>query len=201
LVIRTLLADARQVYHGSFRASSTPASGSTASTTGSESLGAVASGRGPYVFFTPSFELAARNNLAVTLSRPRQNDWAYVNVDLVHEPTGEIRTYGSELSYYSGVDGGERWSEGDSSDRHVFAAGRGGTHLLRLEVQTSGVAMLPLTVTVAENVFVGGQLGWVLVLLVIPGALLGAIHYAFERERWAESDFAPGHYSSGSDDD
>jgi hypothetical protein len=153
------------------------------------------------VFFTPSFELGARNNVAVNLSMPLQNDWAYVNVDLVHEPTGEIRTYGAELSYYSGVDGGERWSEGDSSDRHVFGAGQRGTHLLRLEVQTSGAPMLPLTVTVAENVFVAGQLGWVLALLVIPGALLAAIHYAFERERWSESDFAPGHYASGSGDD
>jgi hypothetical protein len=72
--------------------------------------------------------------------------------------------------------------------------------VLRLEVQTQGPSTLPLGVTVAEDVFAAGQLGWVLLLLGVPGALLFLAQYVFERSRWAESDFAPKHYTSGSDD-
>ena len=32
--------------------------------------------------------------------------------DLVHETSGELRTFEREISYYHGVEGGEAWSEG-----------------------------------------------------------------------------------------
>jgi hypothetical protein len=189
---RALLADARSLYRGSFRM------GSAVDTASSVN---VASDAAPNVFFTPSFELGARHNLSVRLDMPLDNDWAFVTVDLVHEATGEIRSYGAELSYYSGVDGGERWSEGNRADTHVFGAARSGSHVLRLEVQTSGPSMPPpLEVTVVENVFAVGQLGWVLLLLGVPGGLLAVAHYIFERSRWSESDFAPKHYTAGHDD-
>jgi hypothetical protein len=38
------------------------------------------------------------------------------------------------------------------------------------------------------------------VLLGIPTGILFFMHYAFERWRWSESDFAPSHLVSSSDD-
>jgi hypothetical protein len=188
---RALLADARPVYRGTFRLGAPAAPASNLNVTGDA---------GPYVFFTPSFELGARHNLSVHLDMPLDNDWAFVTVDLVHEATGEVRSYGAELSYYSGVDGGERWSEGNRTDTHVFGAAHSGSHVLRLEVQTSGPSTRSLQATLVENVFAVGQLGWVLLLLGVPGGLLAIAHYIFERSRWSESDFAPKHYTSGGDD-
>jgi Domain of unknown function (DUF4178) len=190
---RALSADSRQVYHGSFRVN--PAERDPSATAANAPAGA-----GSSVFFTPSFELGARHNVSIALGMPLDNSWCFVTVDLVHEATGEVRSYGAELSHYSGVDGGESWSEGSRSDTHLFGAGHSGSHVLRLEVQAPSASMPSLDVTVAEDVFAVGQLGWVLVLLAVPGGLLALAHYAFERWRWSESDFAPSLYSSGSDD-
>lgn len=203
---RAMLADSRQLYRGTFRLGSAAhdgeATGAIASSVGTRASASSpgASSGGPYVFFTPEFEVRPRSNVQVELNMPLDNDWAYATVDLVHEETGEMRSYGAELSYYHGLEGGESWSEGSRSNTHLFGAGRAGSHVLRLELQTQRPSTLPLGVTVAEDVFAAGQLGWVLLLLGVPGALLFFAQYVFERSRWSESDFAPKHYTSGSDD-
>ena len=206
VVSRAVLADSRQLYKGTFRLGSAArdddAAGADTNAANARATGSVpgASSGGPYVFFTPEFEVRPRCNVEVELNLPVDNDWAYATVDLVHEETGEMRTYGAELAYYHGVEGGESWSEGSRSSTHLFGAGRPGSHVLRLEVQTQRPSTLPLGVTVAEDVFAAGQLGWVLLLLGVPGALLMLAQYVFERARWSESDFAPTHYRSGSDE-
>jgi hypothetical protein len=182
VIIRAVSANARQVYVGSFRLRDGVASQSP---TDSQPQG------GSYVFFTPPFELSGDHNVEVSLSLPLSNDWALVAVDLVHEASGELRSYDAELEYYSGVDGGERWSEGSTEASHLFSSGHAGPHVLRIEVQTLAPPSLTLAVSVAENVFAVGQLGWLLMLLALPTALLALVHGTFERWRWAESDYSP----------
>jgi len=194
VLLRAFSSDGRPAYSGQFRLGAAGDNGTLAP--GQSSGG----GRSPDVFFTPPFELRGRRNVAVELSLPLENDWAYVTVDLVHEASGELRTYATELSYYSGVDGGESWSEGSRSDTHLFGAGHEGNHVLRLEVQTPHRSRQMLEVSVAENVFAFGQLGWVLLLLGVPTGILFFMNYAFERWRWSESDYAPRHMVSSSDD-
>jgi uncharacterized protein DUF4178 len=192
VVARLFLAHEHQVYAGSFRLDASARS-SEASTVGLAQSPS-------YVFFTPAFEVQPRNNVSVELDMPLANSWAYASVDLVHEETGELRSYDVELSYYSGVDGGESWSEGSPKDQHIFAAGRSGRHVLRIEVQAPGPSNQALRVAVLEDVFPLGQLGWVLALLGAPTALFLLMSYNFERARWSESDFAPRYYRSSSDD-
>ncbi|HTV22706.1 MAG TPA: DUF4178 domain-containing protein [Polyangiaceae bacterium] len=194
MLFLALTSDNRPVYSGQFRLGAASDDGTLAP---ARSSGVA---RSPYVFFTPPFELRGGSNVEVELELPLQNDWAFVTVDLVHEGSGALRTYGAELSYYSGVEGGESWSEGSRSSSHLFGAGPDGSHVLRLEVQTPQASTQTLTLKVAENVFAFGQLGWVLALLGIPTAALFFMHYAFERWRWSESDFAPRHLVSNSDD-
>ncbi len=190
-------ADARQVFAGRFRLGTDPARDEA-----TLSLGPgrdAPSGGPPYILFTPPFELEARQNTQVSLEMPLDNSWAYASVDLVDEATGELRTYGTELAYYSGVEGGEHWAEGSRSSEHLFGAGRAGSHVLRLEVQTPGPSRQVVSVSVAQDVFALGQLGWVLLLLGVPGGFLALSQWIFERSRWSESDFAPSHYG-GSDE-
>lgn len=201
VLILAVSARSRQVYVGEFRLEHAAAGdgGSLSFDTAPSGATSPASAS-PYVFFTPPFELEARRNTAVELSLPLVNDWAFVTVDLLHEATGEMRTYSTELSYYSGVEGGEHWSEGSTRSTHVFAAGQAGSHVLRLELQTPAPSARTLAVSVAQDVFMLGQLGWVLLLLAVPGGLLAAAHYAFEGWRWSESDFAPKAYGGDSDE-
>src|SRR5262249_55321373 len=123
VLLRALSSDGRPVYNGDFRLGS---AGDTTLAPG-QSTGAA---RAPDVFFTPPFELRGRRNVAVELELPLQNDWAFITVDLVHEASGELRTYGTELSYYSGVEGGESWSEGSRSSTHLFGSAGAGSHVL-----------------------------------------------------------------------
>jgi hypothetical protein len=190
----------RQVYVGGFRLNAAVADASEQAGSVPGAVRAPGTKGGPYVFFTPPFELRARQNTEVTLSLPLTNEWAYVTVDLVHEESGELRSYGAELSYYSGVEGGESWSEGSRENEHLFGAGPAGSHMLRLEVQTPAPPTAQLSIAVAQNVFAAGQLGWALLLLGLPGGLLALGHYMFERWRWSESDFAPGHLKASSDE-
>ncbi len=203
VLIRAVSAGSRPVYVGEFRLGRSGNGDAATLSFGETAQGATSpASHSPYVFFTPPFELEARRNTSVELSLPLVNDWAFATVDLVHEESGEMRTYSTELSYYSGVEGGESWSEGSSTSTHVLSAGRAGRHVLRLEIQTPAPSTRTrtLAVNVAQNVFVFGQLGWVLLLLAVPGGLLAAVHYAFEGRRWSESDFAPKAYGGGSDE-
>lgn len=186
--LRLVLADAHQVYIGRFPLRD------------GVSEGAPAQGIS-YVFFSPPFELAGRSNVRVDVSLPLHNNWAFVNVDLVNEATGELRTYGTELAYYSGLDNGESWTEGSTDDAHLFSAGSAGRHLLRLEVQSPAPPGEALAVTVVEDVFAPGQLGWALALLAVPTLLLALYQSAFERSRWSESDFASGSQGGDSDEE
>jgi len=194
ILLRAATSEARPVYTGAFPLGS---AGGDATLAPGQSSG---EGRAPDVFFTPAFELSGGRNVEVELELPVQNDWAYITVDLVHEGSGQLRSYGTEISYYSGVEGGESWSEGSRTSSHLFGAAQAGRHVLRLEVQTPAPSAQTLQVTVHENVFVFGQLSWVLVLLGIPTGILFFLQHAFERWRWSESDFAPRHLASGSDD-
>jgi hypothetical protein len=193
VLLRAAISDGRAVYTGDFQLGA----GNDGTLAPGQSSGA---GRAPDVFFTPAFDLSGGRNVEVGLHLPLQNEWAFITVDLVHESSGELRTYATELSYYSGVDGGESWSEGSRSSSHLFGAAQAGRHVLRLEVQTPARSRQTLQVTVQEGVFAFGQLGWVLLLLGIPTGILFFMHYAFERWRWSESDCAPGHLVSSSDD-
>jgi hypothetical protein len=194
ILLRAATSDARAAYTGGFRLGAT---GDDTPLAPGQSSGAE---RPPYVFFTPAFDLVGGRNVEVDLHLPLQNDWAFVTVDLVHEGSGELRSYGAELAYYSGVDGGESWSEGSRSSSHLFGAAQTGRHVLRLEVQTPAPSRHTLQVKVREDVFAFGQLGWVLLLLGVPTGVLFVMHYAFERWRWSESDFAPRHLVSSSDE-
>jgi hypothetical protein len=194
VVLLLATSDARQVYKGTFHAGASQTGGGTPDP---EDPWSVAGST--YVFFTPPFELEANQNTRVRLDVPLDNSWMYATVDLVHEASGELRSYGVELSYYHGIEGGESWSEGSQKDEHLFGAGRAGSHVLRLELQTPGPSSQRPVVSVAQDVFAFGQLGIVLLSLAVPGGLLALAQYVFERSRWAESDFAPSHLQSSDD--
>jgi hypothetical protein len=192
-LLRLALAQARPVYAVQlpFDASAlvTSASAGEAAPTGS------------YVFFTPSFELQARQNTRVDLAVPLSNSWVYASVDLIEEASGKIRNFGEELSSYSGVEGGEAWSEGSSSVGHVLGAGAAGSHVLRLELQTPVRPSGAFRLRVTQNVFPWSQLGWALLVLGLPAAALGLYQWNFERMRWSDSDYAPHLYDVGQAED
>jgi len=85
--------------------------------------------------FTPPFDLAADGkSLLVELTCDKSsNTWAGVDVALVNETTGDVEETSLDVEYYSGVEGGESWSEGEDSASAWFSRLPKGRYLLRIE--------------------------------------------------------------------
>lgn len=155
------------------------------------------------VFFTPPFELTGTNNVEVRATSPLQNDWLYLGVDLVDESAGQLKSFEMPLEYYSGVDGGERWSEGKRTRTMFLSAPKKGPHVLRVEAHWQAGRTPPsVSIRVREGVF--RVLHLVLALIAISIFPFFAVirQAAFESRRWQESSYSPlGQVAAMAEDD
>jgi hypothetical protein len=141
-------------------------------------------------FFTDHFELKGRN-LRITAECPQLTGWLVVEGDLVRQSNGEVAPFLIPLTYYSGTDGGESWTEGSKSNNEYLSAQPKGTYSLKLEVEKENAAVSgPLKIRVEEGV---AHLSlWFLALagvLAIP-LIVGICHIAFVTKRWENADFS-----------
>ncbi|HKR23102.1 MAG TPA: hypothetical protein VJS17_10935, partial [Pyrinomonadaceae bacterium] len=150
------------------------------------------------VFFSQPFELAGRRNIKIIGESPVQNTWVYLEGDLINDETGVVQSFPIEISYYSGVEGGESWSEGGQADSATTSSMPGGRYILRLEGQWEKWQQ-PTTVSIKieQNVTHGLNLLIGLIVLSIGPIIMIIYHISFERRRWSESMFG----GSTSDDD
>jgi DNA-directed RNA polymerase subunit RPC12/RpoP len=133
---------------------------------------------------TVEFELAASG---------MNNSWAYVDVMLVDVLTEEAVAAGLEVDAYSGVDGGESWSEGKNPSSVIVGGVRGGKYILQAQAQIdpSGDPADTLKLTIKRDV---PLLRYIFLPLLFIAAFplinLGR-RMAFEGKRWSTSDHAP----------
>lgn len=133
------------------------------------------------------FELGGRtSNVQIKTEAAVDNTWIYFDFDLVNVETGERRTIGREISYYHGVDGGERWSEGDHDDAALLSRVPPGQYALRIYPQSE--RNVSYTVTVRRDVAPGRLYLLALGVMLLPALVVGFSAYKFEVARWAESD-------------
>jgi hypothetical protein len=164
----------------------------------SVTLPALPNADGTQVFFSEPFELAGRRNIRIVGESPVQNTWVYLEGDLINDETGLVQSFPIEMSYYSGVEDGEAWSEGDRTDSAYTSAMPSGRYVLRLEGQWERWQQ-PATVAikVEQNVTHGFNLILALIGLSIGPIIMAFYHVGFERRRWSESMFT----ETGADDD
>ncbi|MCC6611219.1 MAG: DUF4178 domain-containing protein [Burkholderiales bacterium] len=158
-------------------------------------------GRGASTIVTPPFELRGAKPvpLAVRSMADVDNSWVYLNVTLIEQNTGATYQLGREVSYYHGSSDGESWTEGDKSDRARIASVPPGLYYLEIEPEgdvrgrrVSGRVDVFRDPPDWANFIVA-----LAILALFPARALWR-SVAFERQRWAESDYAPA--SSGDDD-
>ena len=87
---------------------------------------------GTQVFFSEPFELAGRRNIRITGESPVQNTWVYLEADLINEETGLVQSFPIDISYYSGVEDGESWTEGAQNDATVTSSLPAGKYVFAL---------------------------------------------------------------------
>lgn len=150
-----------------------------------------------------AFTISGRpSNLVIRAETNLNNQWIYFDMTLTNRETGASYAIGRELSYYYGVDDGERWSEGSASDEAVLSAIPAGLYHLSIDAERPPTAP---TVT-ATFTLVRDAPSWSNFFLALLGLLIapGLFHWrarAFERSRWAESDHGPPGAGAADDED
>ncbi len=155
----------------------------------------------PLIVFSPPFTLVGHENVEVRLGIEVSESWAFVAADLVNEVTGEVESFEKEVSHYTGVEGGEYWSEGSRSSTHVLPAVKSGSYVLRLDVQQPQASMRDsVDIRIRQDVFRWKHALLALILFAVPGLILAGWKWSFERRRWSQSDYAPSGLGSGGDE-
>ncbi len=137
-------------------------------------------------------------SLRVRHSTDVDNNWVGLSTTLVEKNTGEAYQGTQEISYYSGSDGGENWSEGSRDDAIAFRNVPAGTYYLNVEYELGGDRNInPRVVDTIE--VMQNPVPWSNYVLVILFLLAFPLfsrwrRNAFEAERSNESDL-------GGDDD
>jgi hypothetical protein len=90
-------------------------------------------------FVTKVFDIEGRtSNLELTINTNLINNWAYFNLALINETTGDAFDFGREVSYYSGSDSDGSWTEGGRSSDVIIPHVPPGRYYLRVEPEMEG---------------------------------------------------------------
>jgi DNA-directed RNA polymerase subunit RPC12/RpoP len=139
--------------------------------------------------FTEPFVVPRKGNLQVKVTAPVSNSWLYVGGALINEETGGLDEFDVEVSQYSGVDGGESWSEGSTSGTTFIPAVPAGRYVMRLSPQwQAGLQPSHYEVSMRSRVPRFGYLFLGMVLLFIWPLIAAWRSFRFNVARWADSD-------------
>lgn len=150
---------------------------------------------------TPTFELDGRASaVRVDTTTNVNNQWLGVGYALINEDTGESREFAREVSFYSGVEDGEAWSEGSRSDSVTLPHVPPGRYFLRIEPEGERTGVpVSYRVNVIRDVSTSMWFLAALVLVIVPPIMTSIRAAGFEARRWADSDH--GASSSADSDD
>ena len=152
-------------------------------------------------FVTPVFELGGRTStVQVDINTDLDNNWAYFDMALVNQDTGQGYDFGHEVSYYSGSDSDGAWTEGDRSSSTLLPSVAPGHYYLRVEPEmdtdksAKGVVnSVHYSITLRRDVPAWGWF-WIAFLFLLIPAIVHTIRVrSFEGRRWMESDYGSRH--------
>jgi hypothetical protein len=143
-------------------------------------------------FVTDEFDVTGHpSNVEVSIRTDLQNSWAYFNLALINESTGQGYDFGREVSYYAGRDSDGAWSEGGRNDSAIVPSVAPGRYYLRVEPEMDKSAHSMLyTLEVKRSVPSMGLFLIAGALLLIPPVFSTWRSTSFEGKRWAQSDFS-----------
>jgi hypothetical protein len=143
------------------------------------------------VLVSPSFTLDHQAALEVDLTATLSNQWLELPVSLVNEQTGRGFEFTKNIEFYSGVEGGESWTEGSRDADAVLSRVPAGRYHLNFYPFTEKSVTPEIHVTVWADPSLPSNFFVVLgLILLLPGLQLMR-RYSHERNRWANSDFNP----------
>ncbi|MDQ5914845.1 MAG: hypothetical protein QG584_729 [Pseudomonadota bacterium] len=139
---------------------------------------------------SPEFVLKSKaRTLHVRHQTDIDNNWLSLTTTLVDKNTGQAWLGMQEIGHYSGVDGGESWSEGSKGDEIVFKAIPPGTYYLAIdyELGTDRHARVVDSLEIARNAPGWSNYVLLMIFLVVFPLFTRWRRSAFETRRWSES--------------
>ena len=129
--------------------------------------------------------------LELDLNIPLDNAWTWCDIEVLNQ--GEpLFSMSKQISYYSGYEGGESWSEGSQSANAYFKVPEAGDYELHIfgEGGTGEYGTAPqgrnLSVKVREGVIVSRYFLIMAILMLIALLLLPLSRGHFEAKRWGD---------------
>jgi len=129
--------------------------------------------------------------LSVELNIPLDNAWAWFDIQVLNQGV-PLFSMNKQVSYYSGYEGGEHWSEGSRSASAYFKVPQAGQYELNVfgeggTGETGAVAQpRNLAVTVREGIIVSRYFIITSVLLLLSLVALPLSRGHFEAKRWGD---------------
>ncbi len=131
--------------------------------------------------------------LGLYLHSNLSNAWLWIDVTIANEQQ-ELYSLAKQISYYSGYEGGEHWSEGSKDVKayfklpkpgkyQLFVAGEGGTGNRGTTAQKKS-----LMVSIKEGVIVSRYLLYLLIITSISALFVYFRKWIFEQSRWSDED-------------
>ncbi len=130
-------------------------------------------GRG---YVSEAFKVEAPTVVEVIYSANVSNSWVFVETELLDAQKDTVHVWGNNISYYSGYEGGEHWSEGSRSSSTVFKLRKSGTYYLSISSGEGGSGNYGSTPR-REDVKVTVKTGVVVVryFLILFGVCVGIV--------------------------
>jgi hypothetical protein len=164
-------------------------------------------GGGEPSFVTPVFKLEGRTaSLEVNVHSNVINNWAYFNLALINEDTGDAFDFGREVSYYTGRDSDGVWSEGGQDSTALIPSVPPGRYYLRVEPEMDAASggyfrarngsvyrrnEMSYEITAKHDVPNYFWFWIAAALLLIPPIFHSIRARSFEVKRWMQSDYPP----------
>jgi Zn finger protein HypA/HybF involved in hydrogenase expression len=148
------------------------------------------------VIFSKPFVVNGGHNLEVEASTDLSEAWLHIDGSLFNEQSGFVEPFQMQLEHYTGIDDGERWTEGSLSAKKDFSTLKPGTYSLRLETYRDATKPPPtLDVKVTEGVYSSTGCAFLvaaMMLITLPAFFTFLrTRGGSESERWADAMFTP----------
>ena len=132
--------------------------------------------------------------LKFSMSANVSQSWAELDIELVNDTTGEMRTLEEGVEFWSGTDSDGYWSEGSSYNDKYIGPVAPGTYHLNVDYDFQNAQNQPPILTqlsVHEGAPHSTMLWFAIIALwIFPvGCMLWA--YSVETRRWVNSDYSP----------
>lgn len=130
--------------------------------------------------------------MTIYFSTDVSNSWANVDVTLVDESNSNEIHASKDIEFYEGFEDGERWTEGNTSEKfNICGVKQGKYHLLITPMKApEDVVNNQMKIKVVWNEPSSRNIWLVIIFMIVVYIAIRLLNYNFEKKRWADSSYS-----------